>query len=67
MEEIEKRLSISSRESLLMDKYDYLIVNDEIDAAVKEVHDIIECEILRTNRNSEMIEKMQQELSLYRK
>ena len=67
MEEIEKRLSISSRESLLMDKYDYLIVNDEIDAAVKEVHDIIECEILRTERNSEMIEKMQSELSLYRK
>ena len=50
-----------------MGKYDYLIVNDEIDAAVREVHDVIECEILRTNRNSGMIEKMQQELSLYRK
>ena len=67
MEEIENRLSISSRESLLMGKYDYLIVNDEIDAAVKEVHDIIECEILRTGRNSAMIEKMQKELSLYKK
>ena len=67
MEEIENRLSISSRESLLMGKYDYLIVNDEIDAAVKEVHDIIECEILRTGRNSAMIEKMQNELSLYKK
>ena len=67
MEEIENRLSISSKESLLMGKYDYLIVNDEIDAAVKEVHDIIECEILRTERNSAMIEKMQKELSLYKK
>ena len=67
MEEIENRLSISSKESLLMGKYDYLIVNDEIDAAVKEVHDIIECEILRTGRNSAMIEKMQKELSLYKK
>ena len=67
MEEIENRLSISSKESLLMGKYDYLIVNDEIGAAVKEVHDIIECEILRTGRNSAMIEKMQKELSLYKK
>ena len=67
MEEIENRLSISSKESLLMGKYDYLIVNDEIDAAVKEVHDIIECEILRTGRNSARIEKMQKELSLYKK
>ena len=67
MEEIENRLSISSKESLLMDKYDYLIVNDEVSAAVKEVHDIIECEILRTGRNSVMIEKMQRELALYKK
>ena len=50
-----------------MDKYDYLIVNDEVSAAVKEVHDIIECEILRTGRNSVMIEKMQRELALYKK
>lgn len=67
MEEIEARLSISSRESLLMDKYDYLIVNDKVSAAVKEVHDIIESEILRTGRNSGMIGKMQSELSTYRK
>ncbi len=61
------RLSIAYDESHLMDKYDYLIVNSEIEDAVEEVHTIINAERYRTARRTEMIEKMQNELLQYKK
>ena len=66
-EEIKIRLAISTRESRLMEKYDYLIVNDDIEEAVRDVHDIIETEGLRTSRNRLNIEEMRSELQKFAK
>lgn len=66
-EEIQNRLAISTRESKLMEKYDYLIINDDIEEAVRDVHDIIETEGLKTSRNRLNIEEMRSELQKFAK
>ncbi len=64
---IADRLSISSKESYLMSKYDYLIINDSIEEAVDSVHGSITAERLKAERSDEMIHKMQKELKIYAK
>ncbi len=64
---IANRLSISSTESYLMSKYDYLIINDSVEEAVDSVHGIITAERLKTERSDAMIHKMQKELKIYAK
>lgn len=66
-EEIGNRLAISDQESFYMKQYDYLIVNDDLEVAVKSVHDIIECEHLRVSRRMNFVNKMQNDLSIYKK
>ena len=62
MDVIEGRLARAVTESEGMEKYDYLIINDELDACVEEVHRIIQGEHRRSFRNREFIEHMQKEL-----
>lgn len=66
-EVIMERLSISEHESHLMEQYDHLIINDNLDEAVEAVHDIIQSVHFRTERQSAMIAKMQTELTQYAK
>lgn len=62
-----QRLSISASESLLMPKYDYLIINDVLEEAVSDVHAIIQSEHYRTERNNESILDMQTQLKIFAK
>jgi guanylate kinase len=62
-----QRLAISAKESHLMEKYDYLIVNDVLENSVREVHEIIQCEHFRTARNKSAIQEMQKELTIFSK
>ena len=62
MDVIEYRLSRAAEEAEGMDQYDYLIVNDEVDACVREVHQIIQGEHRRSFRNQTFIENMKREL-----
>ena len=62
METIEKRLCRATEEAEGIENYDYLIVNDELDACVEEVHSIIKEEHVRISRNLTVIEQMRQEL-----
>lgn len=64
---IAKRLAISSKESHLMDKYDYLIINDILEDSVDKVHNIIQSEHSKTTRNKDSIQKMQEELKIFSK
>lgn len=64
-EVIAQRLAISSKESQFMDQYDYLIVNDILDNAVEDVHDIIEAEHYRTDRNAATISLMRETLKRF--
>ncbi len=62
---ISERLSISCKESQYMNKYDYLIVNDSLEKAVDQVHNIIQAEHYRVDRNSSAIKEMQDELKIF--
>ncbi len=66
-EVIAERLAISTKESLLMNQYDYLVVNDVIERSVSEVHAIIQSEHFRTTRNAETIQNIQDDLKIYAK
>ncbi len=62
---IAQRLAISCKESGYMDKYDYLIINDSLEAAVDRVHNIIQAEHYKVERNSQTIANMREELKVF--
>ena len=64
-EVISQRLAISCRESQYMDKYDYLIINDSLERAVDQVHNIIQAEHFKVSRNSKAINEMKNELKMF--
>ncbi len=66
-EVIEQRLSIAYDQSFLMDKYDYLVVNDDLTKCVKRVHNTIQAEKFRASRNQANIDIIQKELKMFSK
>lgn len=66
-EVVMQRLGIASRESLLMEQYDYIIVNDDLERAVENVHHLIQAEHERSLRQSAFIHKIQKELAVFSK
>lgn len=62
---IAQRLAISSKESQYMGGYDYLVINDQIEKSVENVHAIISCEHYKTTRNSDTIDMIQQDLKKF--
>lgn len=57
-ESIHKRLLRAEDEIQLIDKYDYILINDDIDSAVERFVIIIESEKMRTVRNKKLIEDL---------
>lgn len=53
---INKRLSKASSELALAHRYDYIVVNDELDEAVEKVASILRAETCRIKRNKEKIQ-----------
>ena len=66
-EVVAERLSIAGRESLLMEQYDYIIVNDDLNEAVEKVHNIIQSEKNSSIKKSDFISRIQSELSQFSK
>lgn len=64
---INERFYIAGRESLLMGQYDYILVNDVLEDAVNNLHNIIQSEKHRTIRNSKFINSIQNELKEFSK
>ena len=62
MDVIDFRMSRACEEAEGMDQYDYLIINDDLDTCVEEVHHIIQGEHRRSFRNASLIENMKKEL-----
>ena len=62
MDVIEFRLRRAVEESEFMEKYDYLMVNDDLEECVDEVHRVIQEEHKRSFRNVPFIENMKKEL-----
>lgn len=61
-EVIRERMNRAAEESLLMDRYEYLVINDQLDDCVTEVHQLIQREHLRMEANTDMVTKLQIEL-----
>ena len=62
MEIINKRLSRACEEAEGIENYDYLVINDNLDICVEEVHQMIRNEHLTIARNEKAIAQMREEL-----
>lgn len=63
LEVINARLSRAAEEASGMEAYDYLLVNDEIDRCVKQMHDLIQLQHLRTGYHLDFLNQIRDELS----
>ncbi len=59
---IDKRIERAREESEWMTKYEYIVINDDLDTAVKEMHDIVLAQRFQTKRCKEFIEEIKKEL-----
>lgn len=62
MDVIESRMKRAVEESEGVEAYDYLIINDDLEACVKEMHHVIQSEHNRVSRCNAMIEQIRKEL-----
>ncbi len=62
MDVIESRMKRAAEEAEGMDAYDYLLINDDLDTCVREMHHIIQGEHNRVFRNEEFMSRIKDEL-----
>ena len=61
-EVINERMRRAADESELMDRYEYLVINDQLEKCVEEVHQLIQRERFRMEQNQDMVTQLQNEL-----
>lgn len=61
-EVIDKRLRRAAKEAEGIEKYDYIVINDDLEDCVEELHGIIAAARHAPKRNQKFIRKMKQEL-----
>ncbi len=66
-EAVRGRLLCASRECCVVGDYDYLVINDDLDECVSQVHSILRDERARVSRNGAFIDKMRSEFAEYAK
>ena len=62
LEVINARLARAAEEASGMEAYDYLLVNDEIDRCVRQMHSLIQLQHLRTGYHLDFLNQMRDEL-----
>ncbi len=62
MDVVEQRMKRASEEAEGIPSYDYILVNDDLQACVKQMHHIIQSEHYRTARNVDFISQIEKEL-----
>lgn len=67
MEVIESRLNRANEEAVVMPDYDYLLVNDDLEQCVEDMHGIIQAERCKMKRNEEFQTKIKEELKEFLK
>lgn len=67
MDVIESRLSRAVQEAEGIEKYDYLIINDNLEECVERFHSIITNEHYRVSRNEDNIANMRSQLAAFAK
>lgn len=66
-EVIAERLSRASEEAQGMGGYDYILVNDELEACVDQLHGIVKGERCRPERNQDFVNRINDELKVFMK
>ncbi len=61
-EVIKRRLRRAAKEAEGIEKYDYIVINDDLETCVKKLHGIIAAARYTPQRNEEFIEKMRRDL-----
>lgn len=62
MDVIEARMKRAIDEAPYMDKYDYLVINDDLDAATEELHNLIQAHHRKASLNHELMDRIEKEL-----
>ena len=62
MELIETRMARAVEEAEVMDAYDYILVNETVDKAVEDLHNLIQSQHMKADNNKDRIQKMKEEL-----
>ena len=61
-EVIDKRMHRAAQEAQGIEEYDYIVVNDDLETCVRQLHEIITAAHNTPNRNREFIENIRTEL-----
>ena len=64
-EVIKSRLKRAVEEAEYMDRYDYILVNDDLETCVQEMHELIQAQRHKTSQNQEFIVKMKEDLKQF--
>ncbi len=64
-ETVERRMARAAEESEGIEEYDLLVVNDNLDVCVEQVHAAIESEHMRVRRNQGAIHRIREELKVF--
>lgn len=67
LEVIESRLARAAEEAEGMPKYDYILINDEIEECVDTMHSIIQSQHDTVQNRESFIEKMTEEVAVFKK
>lgn len=62
-----ERLLRAVEESEEVDKYDYMIINDDLEESMEAVHNLIESQHNKISRNLEFVEQVKQDIKEYAK
>lgn len=62
MDVVEKRMQRAAEEAEGLEAYDYIVVNDDLQTCVMQMHNIIQSEHYRTLRNTEFMTRIKEEL-----
>ena len=64
-EVIKNRLKRAVEEAEYMDRYAYILVNDDLETCVKEMHELIQAQRHKTSQNQEFIAEMKEDLKQF--
>ena len=62
MDVVEKRMRRAAEEAEGLEAYDYIVVNDDLQTCVMQMHNIIQSEHCKTLRNTEFMTQIKEEL-----
>ena len=62
MDVVEMRMRRAAEEAEGLASYDYILINDELQTCVEEMHNIIQSEHFRTSRNHDFMNQIREEL-----